>query len=316
MRRILVTGATGFVGGAVLHALYESGVSLVAHVRAPSGELPGDVKQAIIPNIDADSGWGDALLGADVVIHCAGRVHVMSEAYVDPLSEYRKVNVNGTLALARQAAAAGVKRFIFISSIKVNGEMTPEGAVFRHDDIPAPIDAYGISKAEAEVGLAALCEETGMELVIIRPPLVYGPGVKGNFSRLIDLTGQGIPLPLGAVNNKRSLVALDNLISLIVLCTTHPNATGQVFLVSDGEPVSTPSLIRALASAMGKRCWLIPVPGWMFRVGLSLVGKQAAANRLLGSLVVNIDHTRSTLGWRPVVSLQEGLLSTVEKVSR
>ena len=309
-----VTGATGFVGSAIIRMLSgEKGYECVALLRSAKknmescshrareiGEL-GDLNQS---NLD--------LTGLDVVIHCAARVHIMDDTSLDPTAEFRRINVNGTLDLAKKCVEAGVRRFIFISSIKVNGEMTENGAAFHHNDLPAPEDAYGGSKAEAEAALRALSEETGMELVIIRPPLVYGPGVKGNFASLLRLASKGIPLPLGAVNNARSLVALDNLVDLIVRCVSHPKAAGQVFLVSDGKPVSTTDLLRGIAAAMNKRCWLLPVPEWVFRAGLGLLGKRAIADRLFGSLVVDISHTKETLDWEPPISLEEGLRRAIE----
>ncbi len=301
------------MGSAVLTALHELGGTLVAPVRTFVHRFPKDVKQPIISGIDADTDWTEVLSGIDVVVHCAARVHIMSESCLNPLSEFRKVNLDGTLALARQAAEMGVRRFVFVSTIKVNGELSREGFAFRHDDRPNPEDDYGLSKAEAEAALKELSSKTGMEVVVIRPPLVYGPGVKGNFARLISLAGSGIPLPFGAMKNARSFVALENLIDLIVLCIKHPKAAGEVFLVSDGESISTPSLIRKIAAAMGKRCWLIPFPEQIFRIGFILFGKQAVMDRLFGSLEVDITHTKDTLGWSPSVTLEQGLSRTVRK---
>lgn len=313
MTSVLITGATGFVGSAVLGAFHELGWSVVAPVRSTDCELPINIRQPVIYGIDADTDWSECLFDVDYVVHCAARVHVVSDRSSDPLAEFRKVNLDGTLALARQAAEAGVRRFIYISSVKVNGELTRDGAAFRYDDPPNPKDAYGLSKAEAEAALKVLSVETGMELVVIRPPLVYGPGVKGNFARLISLAASGIPLPLGAINNARSLVALDNLVDLIVLCVSHPNAAGEVFLVSDGESISTSSLLREVAEAMGKRCWLIPFPEILFRTMIGLFGKKAIVNRLFDSLEVDICHTRDVLGWSPRLTLQEGLSRAVGK---
>jgi nucleoside-diphosphate-sugar epimerase len=241
------------------------------------------------------------------VIHAAARAHIMKDEVADPLAEYRRVNVDGTLNLARQAAAAGVKRFIFISSIKVNGEQTPLGQPFTADDTPAPEDAYGISKWEAEQGLQQLATETGMEVVIIRPPLVYGPGVKGNFASMIKLVAKGLPFPLGAIHNQRSLVAVDNLVDLIITCIDHPVAANQVFLAGDGQDLSTTELLRGVAKAMGKPARLIPVPSSLLMLGATLLGKKAVAQRLLGSLQVDIAKARNLLGWEPPVSVEEGL---------
>ncbi|ARB45407.1 hypothetical protein P40_08165 [Alloalcanivorax xenomutans] len=307
--KVGVTGANGFVG----RRLYECMVDLpdfepVAFVRSDDRlASQKDSPPRFIGSLDNPVNLAQATEGLDVLVHCAARVHVMEDTSEDPLEEYRKTNVIGTMKLAEQCAASGVKRFVYISSIKVNGEETEAGEVYRSIDQPMPEDPYGISKCEAERALRDFSEQSCMELVIIRPPLVYGPGVKGNFASLLSLIGKGIPLPLGAVNNARSLVALDNLIDLIVCCASHPKAAGQVFLVSDGKPISTTELLRGIATAMDKRCWLIPVPEWIFRAGLGLLGKKAIADRLFGSLVVDITHTKETLGWEPSISLEEGL---------
>jgi nucleoside-diphosphate-sugar epimerase len=234
----------------------------------------------------------------------------MNESAQDPLVEFRKVNVEGTLNLARQAAAAGVKRFIFISSIKVNGEATLPGKSFSAEDVPVPVDAYGVSKLEAEQGLYELAESTGMEVVIIRPVLVYGPGVKANFLSMMRWLSRGIPLPLGAIHNRRSLVALGNLISLIVLCIDHPRAANQTFLVSDGEDVSTTDLLRKLACALGKPARLLPVPGWLLQGIAALLGRRSLSQRLFGSLQVDISKNQALLGWTPPVGLDQGLRLT------
>jgi nucleoside-diphosphate-sugar epimerase len=260
-----------------------------------------------VGNFTGDTDWSTALTNQQVVIHAAARAHIMKDEVADPLAEYRRVNVDGTLNLARQAAAAGVKRFIFISSIKVNGEQTPLGQPFTADDTPAPEDAYGMSKWEAEQGLQQLASETGMEVVIIRPPLVYGPGVKGNFASMTKLVAKGLPLPLGAIHNQRSLVALDNLVDLIITCIDHPAAANQVFLAGDGQDLSTTELLRAVARAMGKPSRLIPVPSSLLMLGATLLGKKAVAQRLLGSLQVDIAKARNLLGWEPPVSVEEGL---------
>jgi len=253
--------------------------------------------------------------GIDTIIHCAARVHVMSEQALDPFLEFRKVNVHATLSLARQAAAAGVRRFIFISSIKVNGETTVAGGSFYPSDVPAPEDPYAISKLEAERGLMQLAHETGMEVVVIRPPMVYGPGVKGNFASLIKLIAKGLPLPLGAIHNKRSLVAIDNLVDLIIRCIDHPAAANQVFLAGDGEDLSTAELVSSVAEAMGRSVRLIPVPVSLLSLAATLLGKQEVARRLLGSLQVDISKTREVLGWEPPVSVKEGLRRCVRDPS-
>jgi len=251
--------------------------------------------------------WGKVLVGVSTVVHLAARVHVMHETETDPLTAFRAVNVGGTLKLARQAAAAGVKRFVFISSVKVNGESTSSGKAFTELDAPNPQDAYGQSKHEAEQGLRQLSADTGMEVVIIRPPLVYGPGVKANFAALMRAVQRGWPLPLGAVHNQRSLVALSNLVDFIVTCLTHPAAANQTFLVSDGEDLSTPDLIRRMARAMNRPARLLPVPVWALQAVALLLGKGDAVQRLCGNLQVDISKARKLLGWNPPVSVDEGL---------
>ena len=270
-------------------------------------DLPTGVGNVVVDGVDDKTDWRDELVDCDVVVHLAARVHVMYDASIDPLAEFRRVNVQGTLNLARQAAASGVRRFVFISSIKVNGEATQPGQPFTADDAPAPLDAYGISKMEAEQGLRELAAQTGMEVVIIRPPLVYGPGVKANFAAMMRWLQRGVPLPLGAIHNQRSLVALDNLVDLIVTCLTHPAAANQTFLVSDDEDVSTTELLRRMGQAMGKPARLLPVPVSWLKVGAAMVGKRDAAQRLSGSLQVDIEKTCRLLGWVPPISLDEGL---------
>src|SRR5690554_2902252 len=253
MNSILLTGATGFVGRAVLDRLVHDGQQVKAAVRNPNAELAGQAGLVVVDGLDADTEWTSALEDVSAVIHSAARVHVMNENSTDPLAEFRKVNVEGTLNLARQAAAAGVKRFIFISSIKVNGEGTALDQPYTALDRPAPQDPYGVSKMEAEQRLREIAQQTGMEVVIIRPVLVYGPGVKANFRSMMNWLNKGVPLPLGAIHNKRSLVSLDNLVDLIVTCIDHPAAANQTFLVSDGEDLSTTEMLRRMGEALGKR---------------------------------------------------------------
>ena len=246
-----------------------------------------------------------------MVVHLAARVHVMNDGAADPLVEFRKVNVEGTFNLARQAVAAGVRRFVFLSSVKVNGECTLAGHAFDEAARPAPQDAYGLSKHEAEQGLRQIAAETGMEVVIIRAPLVYGPGVKANFASLVRGVRRGWPLPLGAVRNRRSLVGLGNLVDFIVTCTTHPQAANQTFLVSDGQDLSTADLVRALARATGVPARLPSVPVWALHGAAALLGKGDAVQRLCGNLQVDITKAREVLGWAPPVSVEEGLRQAV-----
>jgi len=303
---ILLTGATGFLGLCLADVLNtDARFDLTCVVRRPRSTGAG--MDVLFDSFDASPEWAAALAGKNVVIHAAARAHIMNDEMLNPLAEYRKVNVEGTLNLARQAAIAGVKRFVFISSIKVNGEQTPLGKPFFSYDAPSPEDFYGTSKYEAEVGLRDLAAETGMEVVIIRPPLVYGPGVKGNFASMIKLVEKGLPLPFGAIDNRRSLVGLDNLVDLIFTCIDHPNAANQVFLVSDGADLSTSGLLRRVAKAMGKPSRLIPVPAGLLQLGATVLGKKAVGQRLLGSLQVDISSTRERLDWTPPLSVDEGL---------
>jgi len=310
--RILVTGANGFVGRALCKALHQSSYQVRTTTRTANKHQTSP-DQFLVGDIIATTQWEQVLPDINVVIHLAARVHVMNDQAVDPLSEFRKVNVAGTLNLARQAAMAGVKRFIFISSIKVNGESTAANHPFSADDIPAPADAYGISKREAEDALRLLAEETGLEVVIIRPPLVYGPGVKANFLSMMRWLHKGLPLPLGNIDNKRSLVALDNLVDLIATCVDHPAAANQTFLVSDDEDLSTSGLLHRMAKALGKTAWLLPFPGWLLTMVAGLIGKKAVAQRLCDSLQVDITKTRQVLNWTPPINVDEGLRRVAQK---
>ncbi len=313
--QVLVTGANGFVG----RALSAKAVTLPLSVRGvirSSCDLPNGVEGLVVVSMDGTTDWCDALLGCDAVVHLAARVHVMHEAAADPLIKFRRVNVQGTLNLAQQAAAAGVRRFVFVSSIKVNGESTAPGSPFNVDDAPAPLDAYGISKMEAEQGLQEIAAKTGMEVVIIRPPLVYGPGVKANFAAMMRWLQRGVPLPLGAIHNQRSLVALDNLVDLILTCIDHPAAANQTFLVSDGEDLSTTQLLRRMGQAMGQPARLIPVPPALLKAGAALVGRPELAQRLCGSLQVDMSKTQQLLGWNPPISVDKGLRRAAEGFRR
>ena len=307
--KVLVTGAGGFVGRAIwlrLNALH--GTTAVGSTRSECGLFTeAGLPSVTVSELSSTTDWTMALVGVSVVAHAAARVHVMKDADADPLAAFRRVNVNGTLKLARQAAEMGVQRFVFVSSIKVNGEFTQPGQAFTADDVPAPLDAYGISKMEAERGLQEIAAKTGMQLVIIRPPLVHGPSAKGNFATLQWFLQRGVPLPLGAINNRRSLVALDNLVDLIVTCLKHRSAAGHTFLVSDGEDLSTTDLLRHMGQAMGRPARLIAVPAAWLEYAARLLGKQEVARRICGSLQVDIEKTRRVLGWRPPLTLDEGL---------
>ena len=308
---ILVTGASGFVGKSLCAELFQQGHVIVAAVRSANTQID-DFERVIVGSIDSATDWSATLRNMDIVIHLAARVHVMDDSAVDPLAEFRKVNVEGTLNLAKQAAKAGVKRFIFISSVKVNGEQTIKNKPFLETNIANPQDAYSVSKYEAEQGLMRIAGETGMEVVIIRPPLVYGAGVKANFASLLRIVKRGLPLPLGSVtNNRRSFVALDNLVDLIITCIHHPNAANQTFLVSDGDDVSTTDLLRKMAVAQGVPSRLLPVPVPLLNLCAKLIGKQTIAQRLLGNLQVDISHTQKLLNWQPIISLEEGLRRAV-----
>lgn len=311
--KILITGASGFVGQAVwLRLSGMEGVTAVGSVRRVGRGSDDRVPFVTVGELSSKTDWITALTGVQVVVHAAARVHVMQEVAVDPIVEFRRVNVHGTLNLAQQAAVAGVRRFVFISSIKVNGESTHLGQSFAADDMPAPLDAYGISKMEAEQGLRELSAKTGMEVVIIRPPLVYGPGVKANFAAMMRWLQWGVPLPLGSIHNQRSLVALDNLVDLIVTCMSHPAAAHRTFLVSDGEDVSTTELLRRMGRAMGKPARLLPVPASWLRLAAAMVDKRDVADRLCGSLQVDIAKTRHLLGWTPPLTLDQGLKKAAE----
>ncbi|MFJ1253092.1 UDP-glucose 4-epimerase family protein [Cupriavidus sp. CuC1] len=316
MRSILLTGATGFVGGALLRRIAKDEIAITVAARREFDGFPSRARVSRISDIGRDTDWGAALRGQDVVVHCAARVHVMKDRSADPLAAFRAVNVVGTLNLARQAAIAGVRRFIFLSSIKVNGEITTLGHPFTADDLPMPQDPYGISKHEAEQGLRDIAAETGLEVVIIRPPLVYGPGVQANFAALLRAVAHGIPLPLGAINNRRSLVALDNLVDLIVTSIAHPAAANHTFLVSDGEDLSTTQLLQRMGQALGRSARLIPVPSKLIELGATLVGKPTLAHRLCGSLQVDIAKTRQILGWQPPLSVDDGLKKAAEGYRR
>lgn len=305
---ILVTGASGFVGAALVRELARRGQAVRAVARSAPAGFPSGVQSAAMPDLGAEGEWQPVLEGVDCIIHCAARVHVMHETAADPLAAFRQTNVSGTLRLARQAVACGVRRLVLVSSIKVNGEQTAPGHPLTAADVPQPLDPYGISKWEAEQALLALSGETGLEVVIVRPPLVHGPGVKANFLAMLRWLDRGVPLPLGAVlHNRRSLVGLDNLCDLLITCCAAPAARGQTFLASDGEDLSTTGLLQRMAAALDRPARLLPVPPALLQWGASLLGRKDMARRLLGSLQLDITHTRATLDWNPPVTVDEGL---------
>ncbi|MBR9728203.1 UDP-glucose 4-epimerase family protein [Shewanella intestini] len=310
-KNLLVTGGTGFVGGNLIPKLNKYHVSALS-----SKELLSDKNVKCFDfRVSPDSDFSEALDDVDVIIHLAARVHLMSDSANNPLQEYRNVNTFGTLNLARQAALSGVKRFVFVSSIKVNGEDTTSKKAFKSDDEPSPEDDYGVSKAEAEVGLFKLAKETGMEVVVIRPALVYGPGVKANFASLMNLVAKGIPLPFGRIkDNRRSLVSVTNLIDLIITCIDHPKAAGEIFLVSDDRDVSTFDMVAIMAKALGKPSRQLPVPRKCFELAGTIFGKQDIVNRLLGSMAVDITHTKQTLDWVPPQTLEQGFNEAAQVV--
>ncbi len=301
---LLITGANGFLGRSLsVHASMNGKL-----VRQASRQ--GGKRRIAVGDIGPGTDWSMALQDVQFVVHLVARVHVMRDRAVDSLRAYRHVNTEGTLNLARQAAAKGIRRFIYISTIKVNGEETPVGWPFTEEDVEAPLDPYGISKMEAEEGLRLLAAATGMEVVILRPPLVYGPGVKANFLSMMQWLSRGVPLPFGSIHNRRSLVALDNLIDLIVTCLDHPSAANQTFLAADGEDLATPDLLRRLGLALGKPACLMPIPAWLLQAAAAAVGKRDLARRLCGSLQVDITKARTMLGWKPPVSVDDALQAT------
>ncbi len=307
---LLVTGTTGFVGRALCTEAAARGQFVRRALR--SMEAGAAMDDRAVGNIDAQTDWRTALQDIDAVIHLAARVHVMHETASDPLSAFREVNVSGTERLARQAAAARVKRLVYVSSIKVNGESTAAGQAFRESDAPRPLDPYGISKWEAEQALHRIAAETGLEVVIVRPPLVYGPGVKGNFAQMLQVLRRGIPLPLASVRNQRSLLYLGNLVDALLLCATHPAAAGRTYLVSDGEDISTSDLLRALGEAMGRPARLFPFPAGLLMGAAALLGRRGQAERLLGSLRIDSGRIRRELDWQPPFTVQQGLQRTAQ----
>ncbi|MCH8998789.1 MAG: SDR family oxidoreductase [Proteobacteria bacterium] len=306
--RVLVTGARGFVGRALCPALRDAGHRVIAAVRNADA-LPEGCEVRLVDDIGPETDWTAALQDIEAVVHLAARVHVMRESAADPLTAFRRTNTEGTLCLARAAARAEVERFLFLSSVKVLGEASPHGPLTDASP-PNPQDPYAVSKREAETGLSNLAREFGMEVVILRPPLVYGPGVRGNFLSLMRLVDRGLPLPLGAVQNRRSLLGLGNLVDAIGLCLMHPAASGGTFLLRDGEDLSTPELVRRLARALERRPRLWPLPEPVLTLAAGALGKSAEARRLLGSLTVDDRPIRQELGWNPPFTVDEGLAET------
>jgi nucleoside-diphosphate-sugar epimerase len=311
--KVVVTGANGFVGSAAVTHLARHGCQVAAQTRGKTAgkTLPDNVR-GFKANLDDLTSWREALTGCSAVLHTAARVHQVHDSASDPLAEYRTVNVQHTLALARAAAAYGVQRFVFLSSIKVNGEWSGPNKPFTANDTPAPVDPYGISKHEAELGLREIAVQTGMQVVIVRPPLVYGPGVRANFLSMMRWLHRGIPLPLGAIRNQRSFVGLDNLLSLLETCLSHPAAANQTFLVSDGHDLSTTELLKALALALQVKSRLISVPQPWLEQALAVLGRRDMAQRLCGNLAVDIEKTTRLLDWKPPVSPEQGLRDAAE----
>lgn len=312
--KVLLTGANGFVGKALGRRLLACGWQVKGAVRNANaaGELPAGVEPVVVGNIDGNTDWYHALQDVDRVIHLAARVHVMHEERPDPLAEFRRVNLDGTVKLATSAAQAGVKRLVYVSSIKVNGEAT-SGRAFSEMDAAAPQDPYGVSKWEAEQALWEISRQTPMEAVVVRPPLVYGPGVGGNFALLLKAVEKGIPLPFANVKNSRSLIYVENLADALIACAKHPDAAGETFLLSDGYDLSTPELLRELAGLLGKKSRLFPCPVSLLQLAGVLSGKSAQIERLLGSLQVDSSKIRRCLGWSPPYSAHQGLQQTLSR---
>ena len=310
-RRVVVTGANGFVGRVLCGELHVRGFDIRAAVRSVNLQVE-NAEIAVVGAIDGETDWNEILSDVDLVVHLAARVHVMREDADDGLEEYRKVNVAGTEHLARAAARNGVKRLVYVSSIKVNGEATYGDDKFIEVKEPSPQDPYSISKWEAELALHRVAAETGLEVVILRPALVYGPEVKGNFEQMMKVLGKRIPLPLGSVRNLRSLVYVGNLVDALIVCATHPAATGKTYLVSDREDISTPELLRLIGTVMGRPARLFACPSALLKLAGRLIGKADQVGRLLGSLQIDSSKIRRELDWTPPYTLQQGLQETAE----
>ncbi len=312
MQNVLVTGANGFIGNAFCRRMLAEGRPVRGAIRSlsPKSALPPGMEAVEVGSIGPSTEWETALEGIDTVVHLAARVHVMDEGSADPITAYREVNLAGTRRLAQLAASKAVQRFVYVSSIKVNGEgrSTP----YTGDEMPAPVDPYGISKLEAEQELQSLAGKTGLEVAIVRPPLVYGPEVKAKFLQLIKIVDRGIPLPLAGATNQRSMIFLENLVDALYICTTHPAAVGQTFLVSDGEDLSTSELIQKISSALGRPARLFPLPSELLRFLGRLIGKTKAVSRLQETLIVDSTKIRIELDWKPPYSMEEGLKKTAD----
>lgn len=310
MQKILVTGPDGFVGTKLCERLLKDGFA-VRGAQFALAPLPAGCESIVVGDLAEATNWDEAMVGVNRVVHLAARVHIMNDDSADPLEAFRHVNTEGTRKLAEAAIRAGVKRFVFISTVKVLGEATTERPFFA-DDALAPEDPYGVSKMEAEQLLSQLSKESGMEVTIVRPPLVYGPGVRANFLKLLSVVNRGVPLPFGLVNNRRSLVGVNNLVDFMACCLMHEKAGNEAFLVSDGQDLSTADLVRAIARSAGRRPRLLPVPPVLMKLAGSLLGKRAEVDRLCGSLALDISKARKRLGWTPPISVEAGLRETVE----
>lgn len=314
MKRFLITGANGFVGKPLCAELSKRGDAVTAAVRSPSSVV--DAGSVVVGAIDGHTDWSNALRDVDVVIHLAARVHVMKDDAADPLAEFLKVNLHGTENLARQAAQVGVKRLVYVSSIKVNGEGTTENQPYSESDQANPQDPYGISKWRAEQALQRIAQETGLEVVMVRPTLVYGAGVKGNFISLMAAIDKGIPLPLAGAKNLRSLLYVGNLVDALIACATHPDAAGKTYLLSDGEDVSTAMLVEKIAAALGRKSRSFYFPSGVLRAAAGVLGRSAQVDRLFGSLQVSNQKIRNELNWHPPFTVEQGLRATVDWYNR
>ena len=318
VKRVLVTGATGFAGRALAARLLASGYRVRCAVRrapippARDADESGNLELAVVGNLESLPDWRPSLEGVDTVIHLAARVHVMRERASDPFSLYRQINRDATLHLAGQAAEQGVSRFIFLSTIKVNGESTMPGRPFTEDDTPAPVGPYAVSKWEAEQGLREIAARGTMAVAIVRPPMIYGPGVKGNFERFMRWADRGVPFPLAGLDNRRSLLGLGNLTDFLVTLVEHPAAGNELFLVCDGEDLSTPDLFRRIAGALDRKPRMVPLPPSLLRAAARVVGKGAVADRLCGSLQISMEKARRLLGWKPPASVNEGIAAAAK----